>query len=73
MTLGERLAKARVERNVTQKQLAAHFRVQQAAISMLESGELDPSDGLAKLAEDWIKSGRGVTIAAPRGARGNYR
>ena len=72
-TIGERLAKARVDRNVTQKQLAAHLHISQAALSMIETGELDPEDGTWRLIDGWIKSGGGVTIQAPRGARGNYR
>jgi transcriptional regulator with XRE-family HTH domain len=72
-TLGQRLSSARVERNVTQKQLAQHFHVQHSTISMVESGELEPSEGLVKLIKDWIASGKGITMSAPRGARGNYR
>lgn len=72
MGIGEELAKVRVQRNVTQKQIADHFRVSHSMISMVETGELECPEGLATLIRNWIKSGGGVTISAPRGARGNY-
>jgi transcriptional regulator with XRE-family HTH domain len=73
MSLGARLVKARLDRNVTQKQLATYLRLPQSAISMIETGELDPAKETARLITDWILSGKGITINAPRGARGTYK
>lgn len=71
-TIGERLTKARLERNVTQKQLANHFHIPQSTISMIEQNELGASDGVAHMIEEWIKSGAGVETPGVRGARGRY-
>ena len=67
MSLGTDLAAARATRNITQRQLADYLHIKQAAVSMLESGELDVSPDLAARIREWISSGKGIARSAPRG------
>jgi DNA-binding XRE family transcriptional regulator len=52
---------------MTQGQLAEYLRVRQATVSMLESDELEPSDGLAEMIERWLASGAGPRKKSERG------
>lgn len=73
MALVERMATARKDRGMTQKQLADHLKVKQATVSMLETGELsvdEIGEGLTKLIKDWIDSGAGPR---KKPARGPYK
>lgn len=72
-TLGERLRRARLERDVTEAQLAARLGIRQSALSMLESGEMEPGDDLASRAKAWISSGSGAGGPSNKAARGPYR
>lgn len=69
MSLVERMKRARLERDMTEAQLAQALRVRQSAVSMVESGELEVSQELAKNIEAWIASGKG----APKTKRGPYQ
>lgn len=71
--LGERVTRARLERGMTQGQLAERLHVKQASISMLESGELEPTEGLASQLKAWLASGAGPKNPAPRGPREHYK
>lgn len=52
MTLGEKLAKARKEKNITQEQLADNLGVSRQAISKWESGVTYPeTDKLIRMSE----------------------
>ena len=73
MGLIERMTKTRIDRKMTQLQLADRLGVKQAMVSMLESGEEPLSDGLASRIKGWIDSGAGPRLKSPRGPRGNYR
>lgn len=68
MSLAAELARVRKERNVTQGQLAAYLHVKQATVSMFESGELEITPELSARISEWVRSGKGVTNGAPRGA-----
>lgn len=72
-SIGAELTKAMEERGVSAKQLAKHLHVTPASISMVETGELEPSDGLLRMLRGWIADGRGVGTSAPRPMRANYR
>jgi len=65
--LRQRMAKARLERGVTQAQLAERLHVKQAMISMIEAGEADYSQELAGRIRGWIDSGAGAPKKSPRG------
>ncbi len=64
---GKRVSDARKNRNMTQGQLANHLGVRQAMVSMLETGEAEPSDELRARVNEWIASGRGPRQKSPRG------
>jgi ribosome-binding protein aMBF1 (putative translation factor) len=64
---GQRIAAARKDRNMTQGQLANELRIKQATLSMIESGELEPSDDMRRSIKAWIDSGKGPREKAPRG------
>ena len=70
--LGARVTRARLERGVTQAQLAEYLHVKQASISMLESGELEPTDHFQAALEAWLASGSSPRRPAPRGPREHY-
>ncbi len=65
--LGNRMAKARVDRGVTQGDLAKRLGVRQAMVSMIESGEAEYSEDLAGRIKTFINSGAGPTQKSPRG------
>ena len=67
--------RARLDRKMTQAQLADVLGVKQAMVSMFESGDERGryGDDLVKRIEAWIRSGRGPRLKAPRGPRGPYR
>jgi transcriptional regulator with XRE-family HTH domain len=67
MAIGDRMRKARLDRGMTQPQLAKYLRVGQAMLSMIESGEAEASDDLARRISDWIASGKGPQEQAKRG------
>lgn len=66
-TLGTRVARARVDRGMTQAQLAERLRVKQSMISMLEADEAEPGDGLRKVIKQWLDSGAGPRAKPSRG------
>ena len=70
--LAAKMAKARVERGVTQGQLAERFHIRQSMLSMIETGEENESPELAGRMRAWIDSGAGAQKKSPRGPRGNY-
>lgn len=72
MDLLARMAKARVDRKMTQAQLADRLGVKQAMVSMMEKGEEVPGGDLVKRIKAWLDSGQGARVSAPRGPRGNY-
>lgn len=65
-TLGKRLKHARLERGLTQMQLAHESGVKQSDISKLERGESSATTGLVRLAKalgcsaDWLDTGHGA-------------
>lgn len=65
-TLGKRLKHARLERGLTQVQLAQASGVKQSDISKLERGDSSTTTGLVKLAKalgcsaDWLDTGTGA-------------
>lgn len=72
----QRMKTARLERNMTQIQLADRLGVRQSMVSMIESGEVtedarDATDqyggALAKRIDAWIESGSGPTKKTVRG------
>lgn len=65
--LGASMRKAREERGMTVQQLAQEMRTQHAMISMIETGEENPSKELAGRLRGWLESGRGPRSKAPRG------
>lgn len=70
--LAGRMQKARVDRGMTQAQLAERLRVKQSMVSMIEAGEevedgVKYSDDLAKRIRTFIDSGAGPTQKSPRG------
>lgn len=68
MSLAQTVRKVRMERGMTQPQLAELLHVTQATISMFESGELDAiTDDLKKRIQAWIDSGRGAPQKSKRG------
>lgn len=66
-SLASQLRKARLERNVTQPQLAAMLGCSHEMISRIESGERDPGLGLLPKIQKWIASGKGAPTPAPKG------
>lgn len=73
--LPDRMVRARLDRKMTQAQLADVLGVRQSMVAMFE-GNADaarPSDDFIKRVEAWIASGRGSRIKAPRGPRGSYK
>jgi hypothetical protein len=67
------MTKARLDRDVTQAQLAERLGVRQSVVSMLESGEMSLPGDLGDRIKAWIDSGAGAKRKAPRGPRGNYK
>ncbi len=70
--LGARMKQARIDRGMTQPQLAEVLHVRQSMVSMIESGEevddgVAYSDELAKAIKAWIASGAGPKKKSPRG------
>lgn len=73
--LAQRMTKARVDRGMTQGQLADRLGVKQSMVSMIETGEVRDdeeasssySDGLQQRIKSWIDSGAGPTKDSPRG------
>lgn len=72
-TLGDRLRRARIERGVTEAELATRLGIRQSAVSMLEAGEMEPSDDLVTRVKAWLASGGGTTKAGRKSGRGPYR
>jgi len=75
-SIAHRMAKARVDRGMTQGQLADRLGVKQSMVSMIETGEVTRdadeeterySEGLEKRIRSWIDSGAGPTKKSPRG------
>ena len=71
-SLVTRMMKARVDRNMTQVQLAEALHVRQSMIAMMENGEETETgelygDSLGKRIEAWIASGAGPKKKSPRG------
>jgi transcriptional regulator with XRE-family HTH domain len=66
-SIGRRLRQKRLERNVTQAQVADALGVSQAMLSQLEAGKLPPGDELDGKIRRWLASG-GVPGKAKRGA-----
>ena len=67
------MAQVRMDRKMTQAQLAERLGVKQAMVSMMEEGSEDPGPDLAARIKAWIDSGAGAKTKAPRGPRGNYQ
>ena len=65
--LAARVAAARKERGMTEKQLAERMHVRQSMISMFESGEDEVGEELAGRLKQWIDSGAGPSAPAKRG------
>ncbi len=65
--LPERMRKARIDRGMTQRELADYLHVKQAAVSMIESGEDHPDEGLSSRISSWIGSGGAPKTSTPRG------
>jgi len=69
-TLGKRLKHARIERGLTQVQLAQASGVKQSDISKLERGESNATTGLVRLAKalgcsaEWLDTGNGSIWAS---------
>jgi len=70
--LAARMKKARLDRGMTQGQLADKLRIRQSMVSMIEDGE-ELEDGeiygvdLGKRIAAFIESGAGPTTKTPRG------
>ena len=58
MTIGERMKAVRLERGVTQVQLAAILHIKQGSLSMIESDEFEVGEDLAGRIRAWIDSGQ---------------
>lgn len=80
--LAQQMAKARVDRNMTQGQLAERLGVKQSMISMIETGEVTGdaedetarySEALGKRIRSWIDSGAGPRKKSPRGPYAKQR
>jgi len=76
--LAARMQKARIDRNMTQGQLAERLRVRQSMVSMIENGEevedgVKYSDELASRIKSWIDSGAGPAKKSPRGPYAKQR
>ena len=65
--LGRALRTKRLERDVTQAQVAKALQTQQSMIAMVEEGSADPGDELTSRIKRWISSGT-VPGKAKRGA-----
>lgn len=65
--LASRMNKTRVERKMTQQQLADRLHVKQAMVSMIEAGESVPGDELSTRIKAWIASGAGPRSKSARG------
>lgn len=70
MDLSKRMKRARVERDMTQPQLAEVLGIGQPMLSMIEDGDKVPSSELEKRISAWLASGRGPRV---KSARGPYR
>lgn len=66
-TFGQRVAKARKDRGMTQAQLAERLHVKQSMVSMIETDEAEYSDELRKVIKQWLDSGAGATAKPTRG------
>lgn len=65
--LGPKMEKARLERGMTQGQLASKLGVRQAMVSMIEAGEAEYSDELGGRIKTWVESGGGPPTKSARG------
>ena len=65
--IGRRLRKARLERNITQTQLASVLGCSQEMIVFIENGQKEPGMVLLPKINKWISSGAGGKGVAPRG------
>lgn len=54
--LGARVAAARSERQMTHAELAERLHVKPASISMIESGEMEPTEDLRGRLKAWMAS-----------------
>jgi transcriptional regulator with XRE-family HTH domain len=65
--LARRLRKARLDRNITQPQLAAMLGCSQEMLSRIEAGDREPGLGLLPKIQKWLASGKGAPTKAPKG------
>jgi len=67
--LGAQVAAARAERQVSRTELAKRLHVKPSSISMIEEGQMEPSDDLGMRLKAWMASDRTPRRDAPRHVR----
>lgn len=65
--LPKRMRRARLDRNMTQPQLAEVLGIGQPMVAMIEKGEEEPGGKLAERIGAWLASGRGARMKSARG------
>ncbi len=65
--LPKRMKRARLDREMTQPQLAEVLGVGQPMVAMIEKGEEEPGGKLAERINAWLASGRGPRVKSARG------
>jgi transcriptional regulator with XRE-family HTH domain len=65
--LPKRMKRARLDREMTQPQLADVLGIGQPMVAMIEDGTEHPSSKLEERISAWIASGRGPRVKSARG------